>query len=72
MLRFVDRKKTPPSYLEKVTLYLHPQGGVVVVMGNQTFHTTPEEAEQFIKSRLEHHAYYTTLFTVGSGSAHEQ
>ena len=71
MLQFVDRKKTPPSYLEKVTLNLHPQGEVVVVMGNQTFHTTPEEAEQFIKSRLLHHAHYTTLFAVGNGNDHE-
>ena len=71
MLQFVDRKKTPPSYLEKVTLYLHPQGGIVIMMGNQTFLTTPEEAEQFIKSRLAHHAQYTTLFGIGNGSAHE-
>src|SRR5690348_2034411 len=61
MLQFVDRKKTPPSYLEKVTLYLHPLGEVVVMMGNQTFRTTPEEAEQFIKSRLEHQAILPLL-----------
>jgi len=71
MLQFVDRKKTPPSYLEKVTLYLHPQGRVVVMMGNQALHTTPEEAEQLIKSRLVHHAQYTALFGIGNGSAHE-
>ena len=71
MLQFVDRKKTPPSYLEKVTLYLHPQGGVVIMVGNQTFHTTPDEAEQFIKSRLVHQAQYSTLFGIGDGSAHE-
>jgi hypothetical protein len=71
MLQFVDRKKTPPSYLEKVTLYLHPQGGVVVMMGNQALHTTPEEAEQLIKSRLVHHAQYTALFGIGNASAHE-
>jgi hypothetical protein len=41
------------------------------MMGNQTFHTTPEEAAQFIKSRLVHHAQYTALFGIGNGSAHE-
>ena len=64
MLQFVDRKITPPSYLEKVTLYFHPQGRVVVMMGKQHFHSTLEEVDKLIKNRLMHHAQYTELETV--------
>ncbi len=62
MLQFVDHKHaTPVSYLEKVTLYFHPQGGIMVQMGNQRFHATPDEVEKLLKNRLTHHAQYTEL-----------
>lgn len=58
----ITSSKTPPSYLEKVTLYFHPQGWIVVTMGNQRVHATPEEVEKLIGNRLAHHAQYAALF----------
>jgi hypothetical protein len=62
MLQFIDhRHGNPVSYLEKVTLYFQPQGGVVVQMGNQRFQAALEDVEKLLKNRLTHHAQYTEM-----------
>ena len=40
-------KRSAPAYVEKITLYFAPDGWIVVVVGNQRFHATSEEVENF-------------------------
>jgi hypothetical protein len=54
--------KTPPAYLEKITLYFTPDNWIVIMMGNQRYHASADEVKRLIDNHLLQHAKDAALF----------
>ncbi len=61
MQQLAIHKNVSPDYVEKITMYLQPDGQVVLAMGNQKLAVTQKEAERLIQNRLAHHAMYVQV-----------
>jgi len=62
---------TPPCYVEKMTVYLIPDGDIVLDVGNQRLHVTTQELERIVHSHLMHHVVIVEILrSDGNGNNH--
>jgi hypothetical protein len=57
-----------PDHVERLILYLAPDGGVYLEMGNQLFYATVEETAKVVARRLAHHEMYGVFLGDRQGS----
>ena len=61
-----NHRQAQNEYVSKFTLYVSPQGTLLLVKGNRTIEVTPQTARQLLEYELSYAQHFN-----GNGESHE-
>lgn len=63
-----SHRQAPSNYVSKFTLYISPQGTLLLVKGNQSLQVSPDVARELLEFELQ----YASQFCNGNGQSHAE